>query len=206
MRRSQRVLAVELDLSLLLAPVKRGGRVPANIMVPATAASGAVVPYSATARGHMDGGLNNIAPSCSPASGSTFPIENTTVQCTAVDSVGQTAAGTFTVTVDCCNLAISVSPTVVRRGQTVVGSVTLTNFSALAKATTLTFRLSATCSSNPTQIGPFTFMVQPGKLGTFRIPLTIPRSACLGTYTLTATGAFQNGGQLQSSATLTVVQ
>ena len=36
---------------------------------------------------------------CLPASGSTFPVGNTTVTCTATDPVGHTATGTFQVTV-----------------------------------------------------------------------------------------------------------
>jgi hypothetical protein len=38
--------------------------------------------------------------SCEPASGSTFPIGNTTVQCSATDEAGNTATESFTVTVN----------------------------------------------------------------------------------------------------------
>jgi hypothetical protein len=71
--------------------------VPANIMTEATGPSGATVTYSASALDAVD-----AAPlvSCSPASGSTFGIEVTTVSCTATDNSGNTSAPqSFTVTV-----------------------------------------------------------------------------------------------------------
>jgi hypothetical protein len=54
------------------------------------------VTYTATATDLIDG---TVAVSCSPPSGSVFPIGITTVHCTAVDSAGNSAAGSFTVTV-----------------------------------------------------------------------------------------------------------
>jgi hypothetical protein len=42
---------------------------------------------------------------CTPASGSTFPIGSTNVQCTATDSNGHTSAGSFVVTVTTANTA-----------------------------------------------------------------------------------------------------
>ena len=69
---------------------------PANIVVEATGASGAVVNYSASANDNLD-----PAPSfgCSPSSGATFPIGVTTVSCTATDQADNSSAGSFTVTV-----------------------------------------------------------------------------------------------------------
>ncbi len=69
---------------------------PANITVTATSAAGAVVTYSATAIDLVSGA---IAPACSPASGSTFPIGATTVDCTATDAAGNAASGSFKITV-----------------------------------------------------------------------------------------------------------
>jgi hypothetical protein len=54
------------------------------------------VSYSAPA---SDGADPNPNVSCTPASGSVFPIGATSVACTATDHVGNTAAGSFTVTV-----------------------------------------------------------------------------------------------------------
>jgi HYR domain-containing protein len=69
---------------------------PANMTVPATGASGAVVNYTASANDAIDG---SRPVSCSPASGSTFPVATTTVNCSASDTHGNTASGSFTITV-----------------------------------------------------------------------------------------------------------
>ena len=70
---------------------------PSNISAEATGASGAPVSYSATATDAEDN--PDPTPSCTPVSGSTFPIGQTTVNCTVVDSGGLSASGSFTVTV-----------------------------------------------------------------------------------------------------------
>lgn len=63
---------------------------PSNIVVEGTSA-GAVVSFTVTA-------TDNATISCTPASGSTFPLGTTTVNCTATASTG-TTSGSFTVTV-----------------------------------------------------------------------------------------------------------
>jgi hypothetical protein len=62
----------------------------------ATSASGAVVTFTATASDIVDG---SVAVTCVPASGSTFAIGSTTVNCSATDAHNNTAHGSFTVTV-----------------------------------------------------------------------------------------------------------
>jgi HYR domain len=62
----------------------------------ATAAAGAVVTYTATATDTVD---TSDPVSCSPASGSTFPVGQTTVSCSATNKAGLSAHGSFTVTV-----------------------------------------------------------------------------------------------------------
>lgn len=69
---------------------------PANITAEATGPSGATVSFSATATDIVDG---SITPTCAPASGSTFAIATTTVNCSATDAAGNTASGSFTVKV-----------------------------------------------------------------------------------------------------------
>ena len=68
--------------------------VPSGVAADATSPAGATVAYTATA-------VDNIDPtpsvSCSPASGSTFPIGNTTVTCMATDATGNAATARFTV-------------------------------------------------------------------------------------------------------------
>ena len=70
--------------------------VPADITTNAVDSSGAVVSYSVTATDNVD---LNPAVSCTPASGSTFPVGTTTVNCTATDASGNSSTATFQVTV-----------------------------------------------------------------------------------------------------------
>jgi len=71
--------------------------VPSDITATATGSSGAVVSYaSPTATDLVDG---SVDVSCSPASGSTFALGETTVSCTASDTRNNTATKTFKVTV-----------------------------------------------------------------------------------------------------------
>jgi hypothetical protein len=68
---------------------------PANITAVATGPSGAVVAYAVSATDPDDAATF----ACAPISGATFPIGLTTVACSATDTHGNTANGTFTVTV-----------------------------------------------------------------------------------------------------------
>ena len=71
---------------------------PPTLSLPAdmTVSVGTPVTYSASAHDLVDGG---VAVSCSPSSGSSFPVGTTTVSCSATDSHGNKATGTFHVTV-----------------------------------------------------------------------------------------------------------
>jgi uncharacterized repeat protein (TIGR03803 family) len=71
-------------------------QLPGNIVTNATTALGATVNYTVTATDNS-GGLVRI--SCSPVSGSVFPIGTRTVNCTATDPAGNVATGKFTVKV-----------------------------------------------------------------------------------------------------------
>lgn len=70
--------------------------VPADITEHATGPDGARVNYSATATDNVDG---DVAVDCSPASGSTFPVGATQVNCSATDAAGNEATKTFNVSV-----------------------------------------------------------------------------------------------------------
>src|SRR5512142_3539341 len=70
--------------------------VPASFSVEATGPGGALVTYSASASDPDDAVSSQ---SCSPASGSTFPLGTTTVNCTATDTHGNTGTASFYVTV-----------------------------------------------------------------------------------------------------------
>ena len=71
--------------------------VPTDMSTTATGADGAKVTYTATATDAVD---TDPTVTCTPASGSTFPVGTTTVSCTATDDSGNTSpAATFKVSV-----------------------------------------------------------------------------------------------------------
>jgi hypothetical protein len=70
--------------------------IPDGITAEATNANGATVTWSASATDAIDG---PVAITCTPASGSQFPLGATIVSCSASDSLGQESNGTFFVTV-----------------------------------------------------------------------------------------------------------
>ncbi len=84
-------------IALLFAPVDTTPPVltlPANITSDASAPTGAHVTFIASAVDLVDG---SRAVTCIPPSGATFPIGDTTVSCSASDTHGNTATGTFAV-------------------------------------------------------------------------------------------------------------
>jgi hypothetical protein len=70
--------------------------VPADLSVPGTSPTGAVVSFVATATDDTD---PNPDVSCTPASGSLFPMGTTAVTCTATDASDNAASATFAVRV-----------------------------------------------------------------------------------------------------------
>lgn len=70
--------------------------VPADMTVEATGPSGAAVSYTVTVTDDVD---PSPTLSCSPATGSTFPLGTTTVDCTATDASGKSSTKSFKVTV-----------------------------------------------------------------------------------------------------------
>jgi hypothetical protein len=69
---------------------------PSTITKAATSADGATVSFNASAHDLVDG---NVAVTCAPASGSTFSVGSTTVQCSASDTRSNAANGAFVVQV-----------------------------------------------------------------------------------------------------------
>jgi hypothetical protein len=69
---------------------------PGDFTVVASGPEGSVVFYTVSATDNIDA---NPQLTCEPASGSTFPVGETAVTCTATDSSGNTAIASFTVTV-----------------------------------------------------------------------------------------------------------
>jgi len=70
--------------------------VPSNLTVDADSPAGAAVQYSVSAVDAVDG---PVAATCSPESGTPFPIGTSTVTCSAADKAGNSATASFTVTV-----------------------------------------------------------------------------------------------------------
>lgn len=99
----------------------------ADLMVPATSSTGAVVNYAPpTASDDVD---PSPVVSCAPPAGSTLPIGMTTVTCTARDAAGNTATGSFTVTVS-NNLPTFTPPANISRATTNPAGVAV-SFTAL---------------------------------------------------------------------------
>jgi hypothetical protein len=68
-----------------------------DMTVEATGPSGASADYTSGATDALSGVVGET--SCTPASGSTFPLGTTTVSCSAIDAAGNTGTTTMTVTV-----------------------------------------------------------------------------------------------------------
>jgi hypothetical protein len=67
-----------------------------DVTVAATAAGGAPATFTVTAQDKVDG---KVPASCSPASGSTFPVGKSTVSCWATNSLGKLQLASIAVTV-----------------------------------------------------------------------------------------------------------
>ncbi|HEV7485060.1 MAG TPA: HYR domain-containing protein [Thermoanaerobaculia bacterium] len=94
---------------------------PANITAEATSASGRAVTYTATATDNLDGPVPVV---CSPASGTTFAIATTTVQCHATDAHNNTANGSFTITVrDTTPPVVTVAANITKEATSAAGAV-----------------------------------------------------------------------------------
>jgi hypothetical protein len=158
---------------------------PSNQTAEATSAAGAVVSYTASATDAEDD--PDPTPNCSPASGSTFPLGSTTVNCSVTDSGGLSASGFFTVTVQdttapTLNLPNNITKQAPNNSEAVVtysasasdlvdGSVAVTCTPASGStfhAGTTTVNCSATDNAGNTRNGSFTVTVNYGWTGFFR--------------------------------------
>jgi energy-coupling factor transporter ATP-binding protein EcfA2 len=71
-------------------------RLPSDLTEEATSRNGAQIRFAASATDEVDG---PVPVTCTPASGSTFPLGTTQVACAAIDRAGFAASGGFTVSV-----------------------------------------------------------------------------------------------------------
>ena len=85
---------VEITPQVVAGPPVFSG-VPAKVMKEATGASGAVVTYTSPTATDPAGGTDVVT--CTPASGSTFPVGTTKVVCTATDKAGVKGEASFEV-------------------------------------------------------------------------------------------------------------
>ena len=159
--------------------------VPANATVQATSAAGAVFTFSASANDNVDGSL---PPTCTPASGSTFQIGTTPVECTATDAANNTGSASFSVTV-----VDTIAPVLtVPANMAVVLSVSATTASVTysASATDLGQPVSVTCTSVA------------GTAPTFPVTQQFP----VGTTTVTCTANDGRGNTATKTFTVTAQQ
>jgi hypothetical protein len=150
---------------------------PANITEEATSPSGAVVTFSASATDIVDG---SRPVTCTPASGSTFPLSSTTVTCSSSDTRGNTATDSFNVTI-----VDTTAPTLNLPGD--ITGVEATGPSGAA----VTFTATATDIADQTP----TVSCAPASGSTFG----------LGTSTVTCTATDASGNSTEGSFTITVV-
>lgn len=95
--------------------------VPANILAEATSAAGAVVTFTPTATDAVDDDVEIV---CTPASGSTFSIKTTQVDCTATDNYGNHDDASFSVTVqDTTAPELTVPANILREATSPAGAV-----------------------------------------------------------------------------------
>jgi hypothetical protein len=102
--------------------------VPSGITEEATGPAGAVVTFTATATDLVDG---DVTPTCTPSSGTTFPLGTTEVTCSATDAAGNTGSDTFDVTVVDTTGPDLTLPTNITTGATSAAGATV-NFTATA--------------------------------------------------------------------------
>ncbi len=148
---------------------------PGDQVVNAVGAT-ATVTFSATATDNLDVTVPVV---CAPASGSAFPVGQTTVSCSATDTAGNTANGTFKVTVrDVTPPTVTVPADITREATSPSGAV-------------VTFGATATDAVD----GNITPVCVPASGSTF----------ALGTTTVTCTATDHAGNQGHASFHVTVV-
>ena len=130
--------------------------VPANITQEATSSSGTIVNFPpATANDNIDGA---ITPTCSPASGTSFPLGPTTVTCSATDAHGNTGTGSFKVTlVDTTKPVVTVPANITQEATSSSGATV--NFPPATASDNIDGAITPTCSpasGTNFQLGPTT--------------------------------------------------
>jgi N-acetylneuraminic acid mutarotase len=201
-------------------------QLPAPLNVNATNAQGATVNYSVTAT-DPDDTTSQITISCTPASGSVFPVGTTTVNCSAQDAAGNTSTGSFPVVVQDVTAPTLQLPTTITmnatspQGATVNYAVSATDPTNTAAQIVITctplsgsvFPVGATtvdCSAQDpagnTSTGSFRVIVQDVTAPTLQLPVTITADATSAqgvvvNYTTAATDPTNTPDQLTVNCT-----
>ncbi len=102
--------------------------VPSAISIEAVAGTGVEVEFTATALDAVDGVLE---PTCTPESGSTFPVGDTLVTCSATDAHGNTGQASFHVSVGDSTAPVLLVPAAITVNATVPAGAPVT-YSAVA--------------------------------------------------------------------------
>ena len=152
---------------------------PSNITKEATSAAGATATYTSPTANDLVSG--SVAVTCSPASGSTFALGTTTVNCSASDAAGNTASSSFTVTV-----VDTTAPTIAPHSN--VGPIEATGPSGAAATYT-------SPTANDLVSGSVAVTCSPASGSTF----------ALGTTTVNCSASDAAGNTASSSFTVTVV-
>lgn len=166
-----------------------------------------------TASGFVNGegiGVLNTSPTCTTTATTTSPVGSYPITCFGAAAVNYTftyVPGTLTVT--CHYVTLAINPSIVALG----GKITITGIvmsctpaaQTISEKFTLTGPLGPSCSKISTVM--FTtpqFTLAAGTSKTISFPFIVPKNACAGTYTTTATTLL--GGIVidGTSATLTV--
>jgi large repetitive protein len=148
-----------------------GITVPADIAAAATSAAGAVVGFTASAADTVDGSLS---PSCSPASGSAFPLGETTISCTVTDAHGNTGSASFNITVGDATPPVLSLP----------GDQSATTVNAAGAA------VSFTATANDNIDGSVAPSCSPASGATFPVATTTVHCSATDTHGNTSTGTF----------------
>jgi hypothetical protein len=150
----------------------------------ATSPSGNAVTYTATATDNIDG---PIAIDCTPASGSTFKIGTTPVNCTATDKAGNEAEGSFNVIVqDTIKPVIQVTGTISDGQQIYFGDVPSAPTCTATDSGSGVTSAGCTVSGYGTKVGPqtltFTATDNAGNTATQTIKYTVVAWTIKGFY------------------------
>ncbi|MEO7702479.1 MAG: HYR domain-containing protein [Opitutus sp.] len=177
-----------------------------NLVVEATSSAGAVVTYSPTATDNA----GTVIVTTSPISGSTFPLGTTLVTITAKDVTGNTATGSFTVTVQ-----DTTAPVINAQPNVIVEAINAAGASASFTPTATDAVSLPTVSTSPLSGAPFPLGTTPVKItakdaagniatSTFNVIVkdtTAPVIAAQADLTVLATGAFGADVVLAPTAT-----